>query len=129
MYPYVEGIGPMWKFLPRELVHLVLAFDTTVHYCPRTGRYTDRIPRYDPRYALVDTIPRPRVSPWSDNGDLTVLVNFSDRIRVLVMTQYMLDGAFRYTLINKADKYQILIDEHVWPFWANGTDGWPQARV
>jgi hypothetical protein len=120
MYPYVERTGSMWKFLPREVVHLILALDTTIHYCPRTGRYTDRIPRYDPRYALIHTIPRPRVS---DNSDLTVLVNFSDRIRVLVMAQYGEQGAFRYTLINKADKYRIHIDEHWAPFWANGTDG------
>ena len=66
----------MSGILQDKLARLIMEFDGRKL---RHGRYINKIPRNDPRYALLKTIPKPVPSMWNGvwKGDHSVEVRFS----------------------------------------------------
>lgn len=116
----------MWSKLPQEIIHHVLAYHGTVHYCLKTRQYINRIHKHDPRYAMVAAIPimaEPRVPiQLEEEGTIdrhfTFLVRFSVPSRLLVITGYAYSQNIQYTFINKGDKQRIRVDEFMHPYEA-----------
>jgi hypothetical protein len=51
----------LWQKIPPELTDLILQFDGTIR--KRRGKYINQIPPYDARYNMIQSIPRPKISP------------------------------------------------------------------
>ena len=66
------------QHLPRDMVDLILQFDGTVVY--RNGKYMNRIPNTDGRYAMLLTQrPLPRIRPSSNEEIVDISVKFLSR--------------------------------------------------
>ena len=99
--------------LPKELIHYILKYDDKIYY--RNGEYINKIPKYDPRYKIIEPIPkRMRFYVRSDfplppEDGFSIYINFTNNIHVLIVQKYAYGKHIYYTFINKKN---ITINQH-----------------
>ncbi len=68
------------QHLPRDIAHLILQYDGQIVY--RNGKYMNRIPKTDGRYAMLLTQrPLPRIRPSSNEEIVDISVRFLSKPR------------------------------------------------
>ena len=76
-------------YLPIELVRIIMEFEGTL--VVRNGKYMNRIHKSDPRYNILLTIPKPKLTVY-DNEIYEYAIEFMGHVYIVTVNIFMNEG-------------------------------------